>query len=90
MAGQRFADARLRLGRAEAIALGDMQYQPATDAIAVSPVALSTCGFMVGPKVPESVRTLRQFADWAKAQPEPQGYASPAAGAMPPMPLGAG
>ena len=38
---------------------------------------------MVGPKVPESVRTLRQFADWAKAQPEPQGYASPAAGAMP-------
>ena len=60
-----------------------LQYKPATDAIAVSPVALSTCGFMVGPKVPESVRTLRQFADWAKAQPEPQGYASPAAGAMP-------
>ena len=60
-----------------------LQYKPATDAIAVSPVALSTCGFMVVPKVPESVRTLRQFADWAKAQPEPQGYASPAAGAMP-------
>ena len=26
-----------------------LQYKPATDAIAVSPVALSTCGFMVGP-----------------------------------------
>jgi len=60
-----------------------LQYKPATDFIAVTPIALSTCGFMVGPKVPESVKTLRQFAEWAKAQAEPQGYASPAAGAMP-------
>ncbi len=60
-----------------------LQYRPATDFIAVTPVALSTCGFMVGPKVPESVKTLRQFADWIKARTEPEGYASPAAGAMP-------
>lgn len=60
-----------------------LQYKPATDFIAVTPIALSTCGFMVGPKVPESVKTLRQFAEWTKAQTEPQGYASPAAGAMP-------
>ncbi|GKS75145.1 Bug family tripartite tricarboxylate transporter substrate binding protein [Acidovorax sp. SUPP950] len=60
-----------------------LQYRPATDFIAVTPVALSTCGFMVGPKVPESVKTLRQFADWTKARTEPEGYASPAAGAMP-------
>lgn len=60
-----------------------LQYKPATDFIAVTPVALSTCGFMVGPKVPDAVKTLRQFAEWTKAQPEPQGYASPAAGAMP-------
>ena len=33
-----------------------LQYKPTTDAIAVSPVALSTCGFMVGPKVPEAAR----------------------------------
>ncbi|GKT25341.1 Bug family tripartite tricarboxylate transporter substrate binding protein [Acidovorax sp. SUPP3334] len=60
-----------------------LQYRPATDFHAVTPVALSTCGFMVGPKVPESVKTLRQFADWTKARTEPEGYASPAAGAMP-------
>ncbi|MDA8445188.1 Bug family tripartite tricarboxylate transporter substrate binding protein [Paracidovorax valerianellae] len=60
-----------------------LQYRPATDFIPVTPVALSTCGFMVGPKVPESVKTLRQFADWTKARAEPEGYASPAAGAMP-------
>ncbi|GKS95049.1 Bug family tripartite tricarboxylate transporter substrate binding protein [Acidovorax sp. SUPP2825] len=60
-----------------------LQYRPATDFIAVTPVALSTCGFMVGPRVPESVKTLRQFADWTKARTEPEGYASPAAGAMP-------
>ncbi|AVS69444.1 hypothetical protein C8247_02615 [Paracidovorax avenae] len=60
-----------------------LQYRPATDFIAVAPVALSTCGFMVGPKVPDSVKTLKQFAEWAKGRPEPEGYASPAAGAMP-------
>lgn len=60
-----------------------LQYRPAEDLVAVSPVALSTCGFMVGPKVPESVKTLRQFAEWAKGRPEAEGYASPAAGAMP-------
>ncbi|CAM4173826.1 Bug family tripartite tricarboxylate transporter substrate binding protein [Paracidovorax anthurii] len=60
-----------------------LQYRPATDFIPVAPVALSTCGFMVGPKVPESVRTLRQFVEWAKGRPVLEGYASPAAGAMP-------
>jgi len=60
-----------------------LQYKPATDFTPVAPVALSTCGFMVGPKVPESVKTLRQFSDWCKGRPEPEGYASPAAGAMP-------
>ncbi|SFD86138.1 Bug family tripartite tricarboxylate transporter substrate binding protein [Paracidovorax konjaci] len=60
-----------------------LQYRPATDFAAVAPVALSTCGFMVGPKVPESVKTLRQFAEWTKGRAEPEGYASPAAGAMP-------
>lgn len=60
-----------------------LQYKPASDFIAVSPVALSTCGFMVGPKVPDSVKTLKQFAEWTQGRAEPEGYASPAAGAMP-------
>lgn len=60
-----------------------LAYHPANDVIAVAPLALSTCGFGVGPQVPAAVRTLAQFADWAKANPDKAAYASPAAGAMP-------
>lgn len=60
-----------------------LAYNPAADAIAVAPLALSTCGFGVGPMVPATVKTLAQFADWAKANPDKAAYASPAAGAMP-------
>ena len=60
-----------------------LAYNPATDAIPVAPLALSTCGFGVGPMVPASVKSLAQFADWAKANADKAAYASPAAGAMP-------
>lgn len=60
-----------------------LAYNPATDAIPVAPLALSTCGFGVGPMVPARVKTLAQFADWVKANPDKGAYASPAAGAMP-------
>jgi tripartite-type tricarboxylate transporter receptor subunit TctC len=60
-----------------------LAYKPESDVIAVSPLALSTCGFGVGPMVPATVRTLAQFVDWAKANPANAAYASPAAGAMP-------
>ena len=60
-----------------------LAYNPATDIVPVAPLALSTCGFGVGPMVPASVKTLAQFADWAKANPNQAAYASPAAGAMP-------
>ncbi len=60
-----------------------LAYNPATDVTAVAPLALSTCGFGVGPMVPATVKTLQQFADWAKANPDKAAYASPAAGAMP-------
>ena len=60
-----------------------LAYKPESDVIPVSPLALSTCGFGVGPMVPATVKTLGQFADWAKANPQNAAYASPAAGAMP-------
>lgn len=60
-----------------------LAYQPASDVIAVAPLALSTCGFGVGPLVPAAVKTLAQFADWVRANPDRGAYASPAAGAMP-------
>ncbi|KQW51257.1 MULTISPECIES: Bug family tripartite tricarboxylate transporter substrate binding protein [unclassified Roseateles] len=60
-----------------------LAYNPATDVIPVAPLALSTCGFGVGPMVPTTVKTLAQLADWLKANPDKAAYASPAAGAMP-------
>jgi len=60
-----------------------LAYKPESDVIPVSPLALSTCGFGVGPMVPATVKTLAQFADWARANPQGAAYASPAAGAMP-------
>jgi len=60
-----------------------LAYNPAADVIPVAPLALSTCGFGVGPMVPATVKTLAQFADWAKANADKAAYASPAAGAMP-------
>lgn len=60
-----------------------LAYNAATDVIAVAPLALSTCGFGVGPMVPAAVKTLAQLADWLKANPDKAAYASPAAGAMP-------
>jgi len=60
-----------------------LAYNPATDVTPVAPLALSTCGFGVGPMVPATVKTLAQFADWVKANPDKGAYASPAAGAMP-------
>lgn len=60
-----------------------LAYKADTDAIPVSPIANATCGFGVGPMVPATVKTLGDFAAWAKAHPEQSAYATPAAGAMP-------
>jgi tripartite-type tricarboxylate transporter receptor subunit TctC len=40
-------------------------------------------GFGVGPGVPESVKTLKDFLAWAKANPNQASYGSPGAGSMP-------
>lgn len=60
-----------------------LQYRADVDAIPVSPLANATCGFGIGPMVPAAVKTLTQFVDWARANPQQASYASPAAGAMP-------
>lgn len=38
---------------------------------------------VVGPAVPESVRTVRAFIDWAKANPDKASLGNPGAGSMP-------
>ena len=60
-----------------------LQYNPATDVTPVSPVCEFAFGFGIGPKVPDTVKTVAQYLDWAKANPRESAYASPAAGAAP-------
>jgi len=40
-------------------------------------------GFGVGPAVPESVKTVKDFLAWARANPDKANYGSPAAGSIP-------
>ena len=42
-------------------------------------------GLGVGPAVPESVKTLKQFLDWARANPAGANFGSPGAGSPPHM-----
>ncbi|MEJ6023715.1 Bug family tripartite tricarboxylate transporter substrate binding protein [Ramlibacter sp. PS4R-6] len=60
-----------------------LPYKPQED---VQPVSLA-CYFDhalgVGPGVPESVKTVKDFIAWAKANPEKANYGSPGAGSMP-------
>ncbi len=60
-----------------------LPYKPETD---VQPVSIA-CWFDhalgVGPGVPESVKTLKDFIAWCKANPGKANYGSPGAGSMP-------
>ncbi len=57
-----------------------LRYDPATDFLPVAGLAIYGGAIVVGPKVPDSVRTLEQFAAWAKAHPAEASYGSPGAG----------
>jgi tripartite-type tricarboxylate transporter receptor subunit TctC len=53
------------------------------DVTAVAGAASVVFGFGVGPAVPESVKTLREFLAWARANPARAAYGSPGAGSPP-------
>jgi tripartite-type tricarboxylate transporter receptor subunit TctC len=55
-----------------------LSYDPLRDFIAVSPAAKSMLTYNVGPAVPESVKTLAEFAQWCKANPGKASYATTA------------
>src|SRR5215813_4193463 len=60
-----------------------LSYDPLRDFIAVSPAAKSMLTYNVGPAVPESVKTLAEFAQWCKANPGKAAYATTSAGGTP-------
>lgn len=60
-----------------------LPYNPASDFQAVSLLAHTNFGLAVGPAVPASVNSLRDFLAWAKSNPDKATYGSPAPGSVP-------
>ncbi|HEX6707870.1 MAG TPA: Bug family tripartite tricarboxylate transporter substrate binding protein [Albitalea sp.] len=60
-----------------------LPYDPARDFVPVSIAALMFHGLAVGPVVPASVKSVRDFLQWAILNPKDANYGSPAAGSTP-------
>jgi tripartite-type tricarboxylate transporter receptor subunit TctC len=60
-----------------------LPYDPFKDFVPVSIAAVMTHALTVGPMVPASVKTVREYLAWAKANPDKASYGSPAAGSTP-------
>lgn len=60
-----------------------LPYDPMADFAAVSLAARFDFGLAVGPMVPATVRTLKDFVAWCKANPAQANFGSPAAGSVP-------
>lgn len=60
-----------------------LAYDPFKDFVPVSMAAVMTHALTVGPMVPASVRTVKDYLAWAKAHPDKASYGSPAAGSTP-------
>ncbi|HSH91237.1 MAG TPA: Bug family tripartite tricarboxylate transporter substrate binding protein [Ramlibacter sp.] len=60
-----------------------LSYDPFKDFVPVSMAAVMTHALTVGPMVPASVKTVRDFVAWCKANPDKANYGSPAAGSTP-------
>lgn len=60
-----------------------LSYDPVADLTPVSLGCVFDFGFAVGPSVPASVKTVKDFLAWAKANPTGANFGSPAAGSTP-------
>ena len=60
-----------------------LTYDPVRDFVPVSIAAVMHHGLAVGPLVPASVKTVKEFIEWARANPKGANYGSPAAGSTP-------
>ena len=60
-----------------------LSYDPVKDFEPVAMASLLTHGLAVGPLVPASVKTVKDFLAWAKANPNDANFGSPAAGSTP-------
>ncbi|HZF82657.1 MAG TPA: Bug family tripartite tricarboxylate transporter substrate binding protein [Burkholderiaceae bacterium] len=60
-----------------------LPYDPVADLTPVTVGCVFDFGFAVGPAVPASVKSIKEFLAWAKANPAGANFGSPAAGSTP-------
>lgn len=60
-----------------------LSYDPFADFVPVSTSSVMQHGLAVGPQVPDTVKTVKDFLAWAKANPDKANFGSPAAGSTP-------
>ncbi|HVG50017.1 MAG TPA: tripartite tricarboxylate transporter substrate-binding protein, partial [Xanthobacteraceae bacterium] len=60
-----------------------LSYDPERDLTAIAPMTRSLLTFNVGPAVPDSVKSVKDFLDWCKANPEKATYGTTSAGGTP-------
>lgn len=60
-----------------------LSYDPFKDFAPVAMASVLSHGLAVGPIVPQTVKTVKDFVAWCKANPDRASYASPAAGSTP-------
>jgi tripartite-type tricarboxylate transporter receptor subunit TctC len=60
-----------------------LSYDPFKEFASVGTASMIHHGLAVGPMVPASVKTVKDFLAWAKANPKDASYGSPAAGSTP-------
>ncbi len=60
-----------------------LSYDPFKDFVMLGTTAMIHHGLCVGPKVPQSVKSVSDFLVWARANPKEASYGSPAAGSTP-------
>lgn len=60
-----------------------LSYDPFKDFVPVCLGSMLSHGLAVGPLVPASVKTVKDYLAWAKANPKDASYGSPAAGSTP-------
>lgn len=60
-----------------------LSYDPTRDFVGIAPVYRSMLSFNVGPLVPDSVKSLRDFVQWCKENPTKANFATTSAGGTP-------
>ena len=60
-----------------------LSYDPMADFVPVAIASYMHHGLAIGPMVPDSVKDVKGFLEWAKANPDKANYGSPGAGSTP-------